>query len=214
MRNRCISEIRQWNIRKQATILDLARKNRNVLFKYMRHRRINKPSTFSLRDRNGEATSDTIVVSEFYRDHYAGIGPKCIRRSTDDLLHILPYYSHGLPSTHGAYVRALLEYANPVVHSGRKKDVSLIQRVRRAVTKIVAGLKSMDYETRLAGLDLFLQEYRRMGGFTRDKTRNRTLPYFGAFLKENNIYRISNANFTQENRPSTFVRFILPRFNG
>ncbi|GAA49892.1 hypothetical protein CLF_103749 [Clonorchis sinensis] len=72
MRNRCKSEIRQWNIRKQATILDLARKNRNVLFKYMRHRRRNKPSAFSLRDRNGEPTSDPIVVSEFYRDHYAG----------------------------------------------------------------------------------------------------------------------------------------------
>ncbi|GAA50217.1 hypothetical protein CLF_104247 [Clonorchis sinensis] len=73
MRNRCKSEIRQWNIRKQATILDPARKNRNVLFKYMRHRRRNKPSAFSLRDRNGEPTSDPIVVSEFYRDHYAGL---------------------------------------------------------------------------------------------------------------------------------------------
>ncbi|GAA50640.1 hypothetical protein CLF_104843 [Clonorchis sinensis] len=30
MRNRCKSEIRQWNIRKQATILDLSRKNRNT----------------------------------------------------------------------------------------------------------------------------------------------------------------------------------------
>ncbi|GAA55607.1 hypothetical protein CLF_108450, partial [Clonorchis sinensis] len=47
--------------------------NRNVLFKYMRHRRRNKPSAFSLRDRNGEPTSDPIVVSEFYRDHYAGL---------------------------------------------------------------------------------------------------------------------------------------------
>ncbi|GAA57342.1 hypothetical protein CLF_112559 [Clonorchis sinensis] len=73
VRNRCKSEIRQWNIRKQATILDLARKNRNVLFKYMRHRRRNKPSAFSLRDRNGEPTSDPIVVSEFYRDHYTGL---------------------------------------------------------------------------------------------------------------------------------------------
>ncbi|GAA47626.1 hypothetical protein CLF_100599 [Clonorchis sinensis] len=73
MRNRCRSEICQWNIRKQATILDLARKNRNVLLKYMRHRRRNKPSAFSLRDRNGEPTSDPIVVSEFYRDHYAGL---------------------------------------------------------------------------------------------------------------------------------------------
>ncbi|GAA47935.1 hypothetical protein CLF_100983 [Clonorchis sinensis] len=71
MRNRCISETHQWSIRKQVTILDLARKNRNVLFKYV-HRRRNNPSAFSLRDRNGEPTSDPIVVSEFYRDHYAG----------------------------------------------------------------------------------------------------------------------------------------------
>ncbi|GAA48147.1 hypothetical protein CLF_101235 [Clonorchis sinensis] len=118
MRNRCKSEIRKWNIRKQATILDLARKNRNVLFKYMRHRRRNKPSAFSLRDRNGEPTSDPIVVSEFYRDHYAV----------------------------------------------RTKDVVLIERVQRAATKMVAGLKFMDYEMRLAMLDLFPLEYRRLRG--------------------------------------------------
>ncbi|KAG5450137.1 hypothetical protein CSKR_112663, partial [Clonorchis sinensis] len=50
---------------------------------------------------------------------------------------------------YGAYVRPLLEYANPVVYSGRTKDVILIERVQRAATKMVAGLKSMDYETRL-----------------------------------------------------------------
>ncbi|GAA51363.1 hypothetical protein CLF_105992 [Clonorchis sinensis] len=93
MRNRCKSEIRQWNIRKQATILDLSRKNRNVLFKYMRHRRRNKPSAFSLRDRNGEPTSDPIVVSEFYRDHYA-----VNRRPTGDDL---------------GTCRALLKYEKP-----------------------------------------------------------------------------------------------------
>ncbi|KER28207.1 hypothetical protein T265_04885 [Opisthorchis viverrini] len=104
MRNRCKSEIRQWNIRKHATILDLARKNKNVLFKYMRHRRRNKPSA------------------------------------------------------------PLLEYANQVVYSGRTKDVALIERVQRAATRMVAGLKSVNYETRLAMLDLFLLEYRRLRG--------------------------------------------------
>ncbi|GAA51330.1 serine hydroxymethyltransferase mitochondrial [Clonorchis sinensis] len=49
---------------------------------------------------------------------------------------------------YGAYVRPLLEYANPVVYSGRTKDVILIERVQRAATKMVADLKSMDYETR------------------------------------------------------------------
>ncbi|GAA50336.1 hypothetical protein CLF_104387 [Clonorchis sinensis] len=65
---------------------------------------------------------------------------------------------------YGAYVRPLLEYANPVVYSGRTKDVILIERVQRAATKMVAGLKSMDYETRLVVLDLFPLEYRRLRG--------------------------------------------------
>ncbi|GAA55152.1 hypothetical protein CLF_107031 [Clonorchis sinensis] len=65
---------------------------------------------------------------------------------------------------YGAYVRPLLEYANPVVYSGRTKDVILIERVQRAATKMVAGLKSMDHETRLAVLDLFPLEYRRLRG--------------------------------------------------
>ncbi|GAA53615.1 Rab3 GTPase-activating protein catalytic subunit [Clonorchis sinensis] len=65
---------------------------------------------------------------------------------------------------YGAYVRSLLEYANPVVYSGRTKDVILSERVQRAATKMVAGLKSMDYETRLAVLDLFPLEYRRLRG--------------------------------------------------
>ncbi|GAA56124.1 hypothetical protein CLF_110025 [Clonorchis sinensis] len=65
---------------------------------------------------------------------------------------------------YGACVRPLLEYANPVVYSGRTKDVILIERVQRAATKMVAGLKSMDYETRLVVLDLFPLEYRRLRG--------------------------------------------------
>ncbi|GAA52633.1 F-box protein 8 [Clonorchis sinensis] len=36
---------------------------------------------------------------------------------------------------YGAYVRPLLEYANPFVYSGRTKDVILIERVQRAATK-------------------------------------------------------------------------------
>ncbi|GAA53955.1 pol-related protein, partial [Clonorchis sinensis] len=67
-------------------------------------------------------------------------------------------------ASEGAYVRPLLEYANPVVYSGRTKDVILIERVQRAATKMVAGLKSMDYETRLVVLDLFPLEYRRLRG--------------------------------------------------
>ncbi|GAA53726.1 hypothetical protein CLF_110904 [Clonorchis sinensis] len=150
MRNRCKSEIRQWNIRKQATILDLARKNRNVLFKYMRHRRRKKPSAFSLRDRDGEPTSDPIVKA------FAVL--RVIRRTFSRITRT------DFQILYGAYVRPLLEYANPVVYSGRTKDVILIERVQRAATKMVAGLKSMDYETRLVVLDLFPLEYRRLRG--------------------------------------------------
>ncbi|GAA52915.1 hypothetical protein CLF_109083 [Clonorchis sinensis] len=88
MRNRCKSEIRQWNIHKQATMPDLARKNRNVLLKYMRHHCRNKPSAFSLRDRNGEPTSDPIVVSEFYTEHYAvrPVSLPTMSKESDDLI--------------------------------------------------------------------------------------------------------------------------------
>ncbi|KER29476.1 hypothetical protein T265_03943 [Opisthorchis viverrini] len=65
---------------------------------------------------------------------------------------------------YGAYVRPLLEYANQVVYSGRTKDVTLIERAQRAATRMVAGLKSVDDETRLAMLDLFPLEYRRLRG--------------------------------------------------
>ncbi|GAA49370.1 hypothetical protein CLF_102935 [Clonorchis sinensis] len=65
---------------------------------------------------------------------------------------------------YGASVTPLLEYANPVVYSGRTNDVILIERVQRAATKMVAGLKSMVYETRLAVLDLFPLGYRRLRG--------------------------------------------------
>ncbi|GAA51771.1 protein kinase N, partial [Clonorchis sinensis] len=189
MRNRCKSEIRQWNIRKQATILDLARKNRNVLFKYMRHRRRNKPSAFSLRERNGEPTSDPIVVSEFYRDHYAGVLSSPCLLFADDLKSWISNASAlridvvkafavlrmirrtfsritrmDFQILYGAYVGPLLEYANPVVYSGHTKDVILIERVQRAATKMVAGLKSMDCETRLVVLDLFPLEHRRLRG--------------------------------------------------
>ncbi|GAA56201.1 hypothetical protein CLF_110262 [Clonorchis sinensis] len=63
-----------------------------------------------------------------------------------------------------AYVRPRLGYTNPVVYSGRTRDVILIERVQQAATKMVAGLKSMDYETRLVVLDLFPLECRRLRG--------------------------------------------------
>ncbi|GAA53038.1 hypothetical protein CLF_109390 [Clonorchis sinensis] len=47
---------------------------------------------------------------------------------------------------HGAHVKPLLEYANQVVYPGHNKDLAIIERVQRAATKLVACLKSVDYE--------------------------------------------------------------------
>ncbi|GAA47877.1 hypothetical protein CLF_100915 [Clonorchis sinensis] len=60
--------IRKFNIRKQATIPDLTRKGKIVLFQYIRHRRRNKPTTIFLKGRNLEPTNDQIAVSEVYRE--------------------------------------------------------------------------------------------------------------------------------------------------
>ncbi|KER24153.1 hypothetical protein T265_08138 [Opisthorchis viverrini] len=60
---------------------------------------------------------------------------------------------------YGVYVRPPLEYGSQVVHSGRTNDVTLIERVQLAATRMVAGLKSVDYETRLAMLGPFPLEY-------------------------------------------------------
>ncbi|GAA48577.1 hypothetical protein CLF_101773 [Clonorchis sinensis] len=64
---------------------------------------------------------------------------------------------------YGTYVRPLLEYANEVFCSGRK-EVTLTEHVQRAATQLVAGLKSVDYETHLFVLDLFPLEYRCLQG--------------------------------------------------
>ncbi|GAA57243.1 small subunit ribosomal protein SAe, partial [Clonorchis sinensis] len=45
-----------------------------------------------------------------------------------------------------------------------RKQATILDFARKNITKMVAGLKSMDYETRLVVLDLFPLEYRRLRG--------------------------------------------------
>ncbi|GAA54054.1 pol-related protein [Clonorchis sinensis] len=85
-------------------------------------------------------------------------GPMVIRRAFSRITHM------DFQISYGAYVRSLLEYANQVVPSGRKKNVTLIERAQRAATKMVVGLKSVDYETRLVLLNLFPMDYRCLRG--------------------------------------------------
>ncbi|GAA49898.1 hypothetical protein CLF_103756 [Clonorchis sinensis] len=62
---------------------------------------------------------------------------------------------------YGTYLTRLLEYPNEVFYSGRKIEVILIERIQRAATNVVAGLKSVDHKTRPMTLDLFPLGYRR-----------------------------------------------------
>ncbi|KER26628.1 hypothetical protein T265_06133 [Opisthorchis viverrini] len=94
---------------------------------------------------------------------------------------------------YGAYVGPLLECANQVVYSGRTKDVTLIERVQRAATRMVAGPKSVDYETRLAMLDLFPLEYRR--------PRGDVIPTYALFEQSlaNRFFTVEQANTRRGN---------------
>ncbi|GAA57706.1 hypothetical protein CLF_113101 [Clonorchis sinensis] len=111
---------------------------------------------------HGEKEPEDITRVDTKKDLEIGSGG--IRCSTDDSATFSRITRTDFQILYGAYVRPLLEYANPVVYSERTKDVILIDRVQRAATKMVAGLKSMDYETRLGVLDLFPLEYRRLRG--------------------------------------------------
>ncbi|GAA53397.1 pol-related protein [Clonorchis sinensis] len=59
---------------------------------------------------------------------------------------------------YGAYGNPLLECANEVVYSVCKKDLTLIERVQRAATKMVPGPKSVGYESRFSVFALFPME--------------------------------------------------------
>ncbi|GAA58133.1 hypothetical protein CLF_113601 [Clonorchis sinensis] len=70
-----------------------------------------------------------------------------IRRTTSRVTHM------DFKTLYGPYFRPLLEYANEVAYSGRKNEVTPIERVQRAATKTIAGLQSVDYEALIAVLD-------------------------------------------------------------
>ena len=61
-------------------------------------------------------------------------------------------------------VRPHLEYANQVWSPRLEKHVTLIENVQRRATKLVPGLKDLDYEDRLKKLKLPTLAYRRLRG--------------------------------------------------
>ncbi|MES9974252.1 MAG: reverse transcriptase family protein, partial [Candidatus Thiodiazotropha sp.] len=72
-RNRCKSMIRAHYENVQTRILDAARTDKSVLYRFMRRQRKTKPSTFSLKRPDGTSCSDPTEVAELLKDCYAEI---------------------------------------------------------------------------------------------------------------------------------------------
>ena len=63
-----------------------------------------------------------------------------------------------------AYVRPLLEYCIQVWSPTYEKDCWLLERVQKRATKMIQGIRNLQYEDRLRTLNMFSLKYRRLRG--------------------------------------------------
>ena len=63
-----------------------------------------------------------------------------------------------------SFVRPHIEYANPVWCPHLRKHIKMLENVQIRATKLVDGMKHMDYTERLQKLDLPTLQYRRERG--------------------------------------------------
>ena len=61
-------------------------------------------------------------------------------------------------------VRPILEYGNAVWAPYKVKDKNLVESVQRHFTKVIIGMKDLDYPQRLEKLNLPSLEFRRLRG--------------------------------------------------
>ena len=90
---------------------------------------------------------------------------KKARRSAGQLLRSI---SHKVPSVptplFKGLVRPILEYGNAVWSPHKRKHIDLLEGVQRSFTKIIFGMRDLDYTQRLERLGLPSLEFRRGRG--------------------------------------------------
>ncbi|GAA55707.1 hypothetical protein CLF_108762 [Clonorchis sinensis] len=87
-----------------------------------------------------------------------------IHPSTDDTMHLLRVTGGDFQVLYGGCVRPILEHANQVVFWGRKKDITLIERVQRAAARKFPGLGFPWIMKRVSLFGLFPLEGRCLRG--------------------------------------------------